>query len=78
MAEERVEVVAYAGYRAEESQRAFILQGRRIEVKKVLDQWTEESAATGKRKRCFKVKGSDFRTHTLCYDDGAEEWFYFS
>jgi hypothetical protein len=77
MAEEKIEVIAYAGYRAEESPRAILLDGNRIEVRKILSRWTEEDAATRQRKRCFRFKGSDFRTHTLCYDEDAAEWRYF-
>ncbi len=76
MTEETIEVIAYSGYRAEESPRAFLLDGNRIEVRKVLSRWTEEDAATRLRKRCFRFKGSDFRTHTLCYDEDAAEWRY--
>ncbi len=74
MIEERIQVIAYAGYRSEESPRIFSLQGKQIEVLKILGQWTEEDSATRERKRCFKVKGNDFRSHTLCYDEGAKEW----
>lgn len=74
MSWERIEVVAYAGYRGEESPRTLLLDGKRIEVKKVLDRWTEEEAETGERRRCFKVKGSDFRTHVVCYDETSMEW----
>ena len=76
MTEEKIEVIAYAGYRAEESPRAFLLDGKRIEVRKVLARWTREDAGGSGRKRCFRVKGSDFRTHTLCYDEDAAEWRY--
>jgi|WetSurMetagenome_2_1015567.scaffolds.fasta_scaffold32909_2 hypothetical protein len=65
MAEKPVEVITYSGYRGEESPRAFILDGRRIEVRKVLAQWIEEDAVTKVRRRCFCVKGNDFRTHIL-------------
>ncbi len=76
MREERIEVTAYAGYRGEESPRVLLLDGARVVVRKVLEQWTEEAAATGERRRCFKVKGSDFRTHVVCYDEGRMAWFY--
>ena len=65
MAERPIEVCAFSGYRGEESPRAFVLNGRRIEVRKVLAQWIEEDAATKERRRCFRVKGDDFRTHNL-------------
>ncbi|HEY6873410.1 MAG TPA: hypothetical protein VI298_11860 [Geobacteraceae bacterium] len=74
MNEERVEVVAYAGYREEESPRALTIDGKRVEVRKVLDRWTEEDRETGKRRRCFKVKGDDFRTRVVCCDE-AGTWY---
>lgn len=76
MAEEKIDLVAYAGYRAEESPRGFFLDGKRIEVRKVLARWTEEDAASRRRTRRFRVKGSDFRTHILIYDEEAGEWRY--
>lgn len=41
---------------------------------KILDQWTEEDVSTREHRRCFVVKGSDFRTHTLCYVEEKGEW----
>lgn len=74
MTDERVDVVAYAGYRGEESPRAFVREGVRIEVMKLLDLWTEENSFTGRRRRCFRVKGSDWRTYTLCHDEAEDAW----
>ncbi|MEW5721771.1 MAG: hypothetical protein AB1896_01600 [Thermodesulfobacteriota bacterium] len=36
-----VAVESYAGYKAEETPRAFILEGRRYEVARVVDRWYE-------------------------------------
>jgi len=76
MREERIEVTAYAGYRDEEAPRAMVLHGSRIDVTRFLDQWTEEESGTRKKRRCFKVKGSDFKTHILCYDEDEQAWHY--
>jgi hypothetical protein len=76
MHEERIEVTAYAGYRDEEAPRAMVLHGSRIEVTRFLDQWTEEESGSHKRRRCFKVSGSDSRTHILCYDEDEQAWLY--
>ena len=76
MAEEPIEVTAYAGYRGEETPRALILHGKRIDVIRVLEQWIEEDGAPRKRRSCFRVKGSDFGIHTLCYDEGGMGWLY--
>jgi hypothetical protein len=71
---EPVEVVVYEGYRADESPRAFVRGGVRIEVMKLLDLWTEENSFTKRRRRCFRVKGSDWRTYTLCHDEAEDAW----
>lgn len=72
---ERIEVQAYAGYRGEESPRTFRLADKKIEVVKIIEQWTEE-ADSGERLRCFRVRGSDWRVHVLCFDEGKMEWLY--
>ena len=76
MAEKPVEVSAYSGYRGEESPRAFILGGKRIEVRMVLEQWIEEDAATKVRTRCFRVKGDDFRAHLLHCLESDGVWLH--
>jgi hypothetical protein len=72
--EGNVEVVAYGGYRGEETPRAFYVEGERVEVVRILDQWTEEDEERRERRRCFVVKGSDVRTHTLCFYEEEQEW----
>ncbi len=74
MGDGKIEVIAYAGHREEEEPRAFLLDGTRVEVRKVIARWVEEDAATRARRRCFRVKGSDFRTRTLCFDELLQEW----
>ncbi len=76
MPEDRIEVTAYAGYRGDETPRQMVVAGRRIDIVKVVDRWVEEDGATGKRRRCFKVKGNDFRTYILCHDEAGMEWRY--
>ncbi len=72
----KIKVRAYAGYKGEESPRAFLLAGEKIEVVKVMEQWAEERMSTGERLRCFRVKGSDWREHVLCFDEDKKEWYY--
>jgi hypothetical protein len=76
MAERPIEVSDYSGYRGDESPRAFILNGKRIEVLKVMEQWIEEDAVTKVRRRCFRVKGDDFRTHILCCLENDGVWLH--
>ncbi len=74
MPEEPTEVIAYAGYRGEESPRSFVLHGRRIAVTEVLARWTEEDGVTRVRTRCFRVKGNDLRTHLLRLREPGASW----
>ncbi|SNB47863.1 hypothetical protein [Geobacter sp. DSM 9736] len=76
MMEERIRVIAYAGYRADETPRAFFFNESRIDVVKVLDQWQEQEAANWQRRRYFKVKGSDSRAHLICYDEQEMSWYH--
>ncbi len=73
---EKIDVKSYAGYKAEESPRAFNLGGRWIVVWKITDQWVEEKLDTRQRLRCFRVRGSDWKTYVLCYDEEKKEWLY--
>ncbi len=74
--EEKIEVIAYSGYRGEESPRTILLPGERIEVTEILNQWIEEKSADRSRKRFYKIKGSDKAIHVIYYDEKAAEWFH--
>lgn len=64
----RLEVDAYAGYKGEETPRAFILEGVRVEVEEILERWYTE------RHSLFKVRGSDNRRYVLRYDNETLLW----
>ncbi len=74
MPEERIEVTAYAGYRGEETPRSMVLTGRKIDIVGILERWVEEDGTTGKRRRCFRVKGNDLKTRIICHDEELMEW----
>ena len=76
MAEEKIRVVAYSGYRGEETPREFVLNGRTVDGIEVLSRWIEERAVNKTVKRYFKVKGRDGSIHKIYYDEDNEEWFY--
>ncbi len=69
-----IEVIAYSGYKGEESPRAFFLEERWINVVKILGQWIEENEHSRERYHCFRVKGSDWRNRVICYNEGKKEW----
>ncbi|HXX57786.1 MAG TPA: hypothetical protein VEI96_07270 [Thermodesulfovibrionales bacterium] len=69
-----IAVDAYSGYRGEEVPRSFILSGEKIEVIEILDAGIEE--IEGRRKRLFRLRGSDGYVHRISYEEEAKEWFY--
>ncbi len=76
MSEEKVRVMAYSGNRGEETPRALVLDGRRIEVVGIQESWIEEGLGDRTTKRFFKVKGSDGGIHKIFYDEKAGEWYH--
>jgi hypothetical protein len=76
MSNERIEVIAYSGYRGEETPRAIILHNEKIEAVEILSMWIEEGFEDRTRKRFFKVKGSDGIIHKIFYDEKTKGWFY--
>ena len=76
MPDQRIKVIAYSGYRDEETPRTITLHDKKIEVFEILNRWIEEGFEDRGRKRFFKVKGSDGNTHKIFYDEKVMEWFY--
>jgi len=74
--EEKIEVIAYSGYRDEETPRTILFHGEKIEVTEISKRWIEESSEDRSQKRFFEIKGSDRAVHLICYDEKAMEWFY--
>jgi len=75
MSEEKIRVMAYSGYRREETPRALVLGGKRIEVVEIQESWIEEAIEDRTIKRFFKVKGSDGGIHKIFYDEKTAEWY---
>ena len=75
MPAELIEVVAYSGYRGEECPRVFTTRGEQIEVKGILNTWIEENVKTKKRKRFFRVRGSNGYEYKIYYDEEMMQWF---
>ena len=76
MSDEKIDVMAYSGYRGEEAPRDFMLGGTRIEVIQIQERWIEEGIEDRATKRFFKVKGSDGGIHTIFYDEKTAEWYH--
>lgn len=61
-------VDAYAGYKGEETPRAFTLAGVRLSVVEILDRWYTETHS------CFRIRASDGQRYVLRYDLEVEVW----
>ncbi|PYI82660.1 MAG: hypothetical protein DME26_16885 [Verrucomicrobia bacterium] len=71
-----IQVEAYAGHKADETPRSFVLEGQRIEIAEVLDRWHQlESLPEWPRANYFKVRGANQREYLLKHDQELNEWF---
>jgi hypothetical protein len=75
MPKEKVEVVAYSGYRGEEIPRVFKWRGTKVEVGEIRSRWTEEGVGDRATKRGFRLIGTDGMAYSLTYDEQTQEWF---
>jgi hypothetical protein len=75
MTKEKVEVVAYSGYRGEEVPRFFQWRGIKVEVSEIRSRWIEEGLEARDTKRGFKLLGKDGILYCLTYDEQTQEWF---
>jgi len=58
----------YAGFRYPERPRAFLWEGKRLEVVEIERQWRTPSGPT------FRVRVEDGRRFTLAYDEASDAW----
>ena len=64
----RITVECYAGYRGEQTPRAFTIGERRIDVSEVVDAWLAP------HHRYFKVKDAEGQRYVLRHDVPVDEW----
>jgi hypothetical protein len=72
---EKVEVIAYSGYRGEEVPRVFRWLGTKVGVAEIRKRWVEEGAEDRDTKRRFELIGTDGVAYSLIYDEQKQEWF---
>ena len=75
---ELIDVLSYSGSKGDERPVTFILRGLRIDIVEIRDRWIEEGSEDRKRKRYFRIKGSDGNTHRIYFDENVQEWYYAS
>lgn len=67
-ASSNVAVEAYAGYKGEETPRAFVCEGRRLQVTEILRRWYTEHHAY------FRLRADDDHGYVLRYDWEGQGW----
>ena len=71
-----IKVESYAGAKADEAPRRFVVEEKLVEVREVLDLWFQvESQPEWPRADYFKVRGADQREYLLKHDLESDEWF---
>lgn len=70
-----IKVIAYSGYRDDESPRAFLINDETMIAVEIVDKWIEESFSDRTRKRFFIVKTQDNRQYKIYVDEKTSEWF---
>jgi hypothetical protein len=71
-----IQVESYAGHKADETPRRFLIGGQWMEVVEVIDRWYQiESQPEWPRANYFKVRATDGRDYLLKHDQETDEWF---
>lgn len=64
-----IQVECYAGHKADETPRRFLLEDVWVDVEEVIDRWYQvESLPEWPRAEYFKVRGADQRVYLLKHD----------
>jgi hypothetical protein len=72
---EEIEVECYAGYKGEETPRAFVHQGKRHEILKVLDRWYEGGPdPTDIQHDYFKIETAAGEVFLIRYTPRFQAW----
>ncbi len=72
---EEIQVESYAGYKEEETPRAFTHMGERHEILEIMDRWYEEKRdPRAPRQNYFKVKTSKGEVFLLRYTPRFQSW----
>jgi hypothetical protein len=64
----KIVVECYAGWRGEQTPRAFVIDARRVHVVEEIDRWLAPDH------RYFKLRGDDGATYILRHDVDSGDW----
>jgi hypothetical protein len=70
-----IQVESYAGHKADETPRRFLVEDQWIEVEEVLDRWYQvQTLPEWPRADYFKVRGADQHDYLLKHDLETDGW----
>lgn len=64
---QKIDVICYAGYRADERPVSFIYRDKELKIEKIMDRSIEESVTDGERTYRFRVLCADSREYRLTH-----------
>lgn len=71
----KIEVNSYSGYKSDESPRRFVLEGKPMQIKEILDRWYEGGLrATQPKLDYFKVLTETNKKYLLRYNSLFDAW----
>jgi len=71
----KIKIIEYSGYRAFEKPRAFVFEGKRYNLKKIISNKREYFSDNGKYYETFKVETEEGKVFVLIMDCDKNEWF---
>ena len=63
-----IKVECYSGYRADERPVNFIVNGRKLVVQQIMEQWRSPDS------EYYKVLADDRRVYLIMHDNGKDHW----
>lgn len=71
----KIEVQCYSGYKGNESPQAFVCEGKKYQIKEIIEQENVEDMSSRERKRIFVVRLSDGSIRRILFAEKDSQWF---
>lgn len=65
---QKIRVIAYSGYKANERPMVFFLDGKPIRIREILKQWKDPECD------CFRLMGEDLNQYVLKWERSKDQW----
>ncbi len=73
--QEKIDVVCYSGYRANERPLKFTFQNKKFQIEKILNRSIEEPLTERERLYRFQVRCTDNKIYSILYNSHLDEWY---